>query len=72
MQCYPRAFYKLLPFAKFLCIFLLSLLSSTSFLKKQFNHLRAVARLQNKARQVSSAEGASRLGGMGACPLRIF
>jgi len=29
---------------------------------------RTVARLQNKTRQVSSADGASRLGGLGACP----
>ena len=33
---------------------------------------RAVARFQNKTRQVSNAEGASRSGGLGVCPPENF
>ena len=36
------------------------------------NETRAVARLENKTRQVSRAEGASRWGGLGACPPENF
>ena len=34
--------------------------------------VKAVARLQNKTRQVSSAEGARRQGGLGACSPEKF
>ena len=51
-------------------------LSQADFVKRtayliHYWHLltnRAVARFQKQTRQVSSAEGASRKGGLGACP----
>ena len=60
MQFTHMLFYKLLPFAKFFCIFFGLLVKFHFISKEQFYHLRAVARLQNEARQVSSTKGASR------------